>query len=61
MGLVSHPFVNVEDMLASWTMMLHIVTGIKAEWDTAAKEAPVGGNGNWILLDFMQLWLFVFE
>lgn len=44
MGLVSHPFVNVEDMLASWTMMPHIVTGIKAEWDTAAKEAPVGGK-----------------
>lgn len=32
----------MDDSVAGWTAMLHIFTGIDAEWDTAAKKTPVG-------------------
>lgn len=44
--------------------MLHIFTGIKAEWDTAAKKTPAGGKKviyNFLkLVSHLQLLIFVY-
>lgn len=42
--IVSHSLVYVDDSATGGTAMLHILTRIKAEGDTAAKKTPVGRN-----------------
>lgn len=42
--IVSHSLVDVDDMVAGWTAMLYVLTGINAEWDKTAKKTSVGGN-----------------
>lgn len=42
--MVSHSLVYVDNSVTGWTAVLHILTGINAERDTAAKTAPKDGE-----------------
>lgn len=58
MTIASHPFVDVDDVVAVGTAVLHVFTGVEAERNTAAQPASADVNGSFNLRLFLMIYFY---